>query len=124
MENGMKVKLFGVCVLSLLAPLNVWASPGDETPAWLQQAAAIKLPTYDRDVPAVVLVDASTTTIDADGRVNEVYNFAVRVLRREGREYAVGQVGYIPDIGKVKDLSARLVRGKGQPKRYATDDEV
>jgi transglutaminase-like putative cysteine protease len=124
MEYGMKIKLFGVCVLSLLATLNVCGSPGDETPVWLQQAAAIKLPSYDRDVPAVVLVDDSTTTIDADGRVNEVYNFAVRILRREGRDYAVGQVGYIPDIGKVKDLRAWLVRENGETKRYGKDDVV
>jgi hypothetical protein len=89
-----------------------------------QQAVALKVPTYDKDVPAVVLVDEQSTTIGSDGKVNEVYNFAVRILRREGRAYAVGQVGYIPDIGKVKDFRAWLIRAAGEPKRYGKDDFV
>src|SRR5689334_8024649 len=90
--------------LILFVAVSASAAPGDETPPWVQQAVAIKVPTYEKDVPAVVLVDESMTNIGADGRINEVYNYAVRILRREGREYAVGHVGYIPDIGKIKDF--------------------
>lgn len=119
----MKVWLIGILSLLLLAT-SANAAPGDETPAWLQQAAAIKLPAYDKDVPAVVLLDESTTTVDSDGRLNEVYNYAVRILRREGRDYASGQVGYIPDISKVKELRAWLIRPSGETKRYGKDDSV
>ena len=111
-------------ILVLLIAVPASAAPGDETPQWVQQAGAIKVPAYDKDVPAVVLVDESTTTIGSDGRTNEVYNYAVRILRREGREYASGHVGYIPDIGKIKEFKAWLIRPSGETKRYGKDDIV
>ena len=117
------MKLSLVCLFGLLlfaAPVS--AAPGDEAPPWVQQAVAIKVPTYDKDVSAVTLVDDSVTTIEADGRVSEVYNYAVRILRREGRDYAVGHVGYIPDIGKVKEFRAWLIRPGSEPKRYGKDE--
>ena len=100
------------------------ATSGDEAPVWVQQAAAIKVPAYDKDVPAVVLVDDSVTTIDSDGRITEVYNYAIRILQREGREYAKGGVSYVPDVEKVKDLRAWLIRPNNQTKRYGNDDTV
>jgi len=120
----MRKHLPGICFLVMLSALSVNASPGDDVPSWLQQAASVKLSAYDKDVPAVVLVDDGTINIDADGHVNRVYNFAVRILRREGREYAVGHVGYIPDIGKVRELRAWLIRANGEIKRYGKDDIV
>jgi len=119
------MKVFLIALLGLLvfaAPAT--AAPGDETPPWVQQAVALKVPTYDKDVPAVVLVDEQTTTVGSDGKINEVYNYAVRILRREGREFATGGVGYIPDIGKVKEFHAWLIRPSGEPKRYGKDDFV
>ncbi|HEY3580635.1 MAG TPA: DUF3857 and transglutaminase domain-containing protein, partial [Pyrinomonadaceae bacterium] len=105
------------------APVSA-AVTGDETPVWVQQAAAIKVPTYEKDVPAVVLVNEKTTTIDSDGRITETLNYAVRILLREGREFAMGHVVYHADSGKVKDLHAWLVRPNNQTKRYGSDDTV
>jgi len=109
-------------LLFLVAPVQAMA--GDDTPSWVQQAAALKVPSYDKDIPAVVLVDDSTTTIDAQGYVTEVYKYAVRILKREGREYAAGGVGYIPDIAKIKDFRAWLVRPSGEIKRYGKDETI
>jgi transglutaminase-like putative cysteine protease len=120
------MKSFLITLIALFVfalPANA-AVAGDDTPGWVQQAVAIKIPVYDKDVPAVVLVDDSVVTIDSDGRINEVYNYAVRVLQREGREYANGGVGYIPDVEKVNDLKGWLVRPSGQIKRYGKDDTV
>ena len=120
----MKLKLMNATLLLLLSFGCVSAAPGDETPAWLQQAAAIKLPTYDKEVTAAILLQDSTVTIDSDGRVNEVYNFAVRILRKEGRDYAAGHAIYIPDVSKVKELRAWLIRPSGEVKRYGKDETV
>jgi hypothetical protein len=109
-------------LLLLLAPAQAMA--GDEVPTWVQQAAALKLPVYDRDVSAVVLVDDSTTTVDAQGYVTEVYKFAVRILKREGRSYAEGDVGYIPESAKIKDFRGWLVRPSGDTKRYGKDETI
>ena len=120
----MKALLFGLLLLFVfVAPANATVT-GDETPAWVQQAAAMKVPTYDKDVPAVVLVNEKTTTIDSDGRITEVLNYAVRILQREGREYAMGHVFYHGESGKVKELHAWLVRPNNQTKRYGSDDTV
>ena len=99
-------------------------APGDETPAWVQQAATMKIPVYDKDVPAVVLLSEQSTTVSSDGKTNEVFNFAVRILRREGREWAEAGVGYVPDSSKVKDFRAWLIRPNGETKRYSKDDIV
>ena len=118
------MKLFVVTILGLLfvvAPAKA-AVAGDEAPPWVQQAAAMKVPAYDKDVPAVVLVNERITTIDGDGRINETVNYAVRILQREGREYASGHVLYLTDGGKVKDLRAWLVRPNNQTRRYGNND--
>lgn len=99
------------------------AAPGDETPQWVQQAVALKVPTYEKDVPAVVLVQDKSITIGSDGKINEVYNYAIRILRREGREFAVGHAVYTPE-SKVKEFRAWLIRPAGEPKRYGKDDIV
>ena len=66
----------------------------------------------------VVLVDETTVTVSDDGRVTKTSNYAIRILQREGREEAVGEVGYIPETGKVKGLYAWLIRPNGEVKRY------
>ena len=113
-----------ILVVLLLAAPALAAPAGDETPAWVQQAVSIKVPGYDKDVPAVVLVDESNTTISQDGKVNEVYNYAIRVLRREGREFAGASVGYLPDISKVKEFRAWLIRPGSETKKYGKDHTV
>ena len=121
----MNIKLiFGTLLLLLLSTAYVTAAPGDETPSWLQQAVSLKVPTYDKQVSAVVLVDDSTVSIDPDGRVNEVYNFAVRILQKEGRDYAAGHVSYIPDTSKVKDFRAWVIRSSGEVKRYGKVETI
>lgn len=117
-----------LCLVSVLGLLilttTVAAAPADDMPSWLQQAVEIKAPLYEKDVPAVVLVDDSQIIIGSDGKQNESYNYAVRILRREGRGYAVGDVNYLPNISKVKDFRAWLIRPGGVIKRYGKDDTM
>ena len=115
--------LIGLIGLLMFA-VPVSAAVADETPPWVQKAVAIQVPTYDKEVPAVVLVDESTTSIGPDGKITEVYNFAVRILRREGRDYCEGNVGYIPDISRVKEFRAWLIRPGGDTKRYGKDETL
>ena len=119
------MRLWLISVLGLLVLATpVAAAAGDDTPSWVQQAAQIKTPPYDKDVQAVVLVDESQMIIASDGKQNESYNYAVRILRREGRGYAVGQVSYLPNISKVKDFRAWLIRPDGAIKRYGKDETM
>ena len=117
----MRLRILGlVLLLFVLAPVGKASS--DDAPAWLTQAASLKVPTYDKEVSAIVLVNEDTRSVNEDGRVTNVHSYAVRILRREARGRAVAHVGYIPDTGKVKDFHAWLIRENGTVKRYGKDD--
>ena len=110
---------------SLLAFAAVTALAGsDSPPSWLQQAAATNPPTYDKDVPAVVLVNDQKVTVSEDGRVITTRMYAVRVLIREGREYALAREIYQTDTGKVREMHAWLIRPSGPVKSYGKDETV
>src|SRR5450432_734948 len=87
-------------ILLFAAPVFAF---GDDAPDWLRQAAAVKLPTYDKDVPAAVLQDEQTVTVSNDGKTTTVTTFAVRVLIREGRVFARAEEVYLTNSGKVKE---------------------
>ncbi|HKS09241.1 MAG TPA: DUF3857 domain-containing protein [Pyrinomonadaceae bacterium] len=120
----MKLWLISILGLLLLVAPAKASVAGDEAPVWVQQAATLKVPSYEKEIPAVVLLNERITTIDSDGRITEVVNYAVRVLQREGREYAAGHVVYATDGGKVRELRAWLVRPGSATKRYGKDDIV
>src|SRR5262249_21739951 len=122
-NSELRLRVSGLALLLCAVTVNGRAA-SDDTPPWLTQVAAIKVPSYDKEVSAVVLVDDATVTVNEDGRVTEIYNFAVRILRRDGRGHAVARVGYIPATGKVKEFKAWLLRDNGTVKRYGKDDIV
>jgi len=107
--------------------LIVCSSPslaGDELPIWMRDAAARKPETYDKKVPAVVLVDESTVTVGEDGRTTTVATYAVRILNREGRHEAIARESYATDTGKVKEFKAWLIRPSGAVKKYGKDETL
>ena len=81
----MRTWLIVIIALLLFAVPERAAVAGDEAPVWVQQAATLKVPSYDKEVAAVVLVNERMATVAADGRITETVNYAVRVLQREGR---------------------------------------
>ena len=100
------------------------ALAGDEPPAWLQQVARQQVPTYEKDVPAVVLQKEQHVSVSEDGRISTVTTYAIRVLVREGRELAVAREFYESDGGKVRDMHAWLIRPSGQIKKYGKDEII
>jgi hypothetical protein len=112
------------CLAVILFVFAAKANAGDEAPAWLQQAAALTVPTYDRDVTAVVLRDEANVIVDSDGKVSTVTRFAVRILTRDGRAYAKAQESYLTNAGKVKELHAWLIRANGFVKKFGSDQTL
>jgi hypothetical protein len=96
----------------------------DDPPNWLRQAVTIPVPTFDKKVSAVVLVDDSAITVGEDGQLMTVSTYAVRILNRDGRDEAVAAVGYETDMGKVRDFHAWLIRPSGQMKSYGKDEII
>lgn len=97
---------------------------GDDAPLWLQQAAKQPVPTYDKDVPAVVLQEEQRVTVSEEGKITTVTTYAVRLLLREGREFARASEFYENDAGKVKELKAWLIRANGTLKKYGADQTI
>ena len=112
----------GLCFLLVLSVSRVLAF--DDAPSWLQQAAALKVPVYERDTPAVVLQNDRQVTVSDDGKVTTVITYAVRVLIDEGRDHAVARAFYRSDAGKVREMRAWLIRPSTPVKRYGNDQIV
>lgn len=109
--------------LGVAAGASRAAVAGDKVPAWLQQAATQKTPNYPlKDMPAVLLYHEKILTVAEDGRVITTTNYAVRILRREGRRTAVARETYLTTTGKVKELRAWLARANGTTKKYGKDE--
>lgn len=109
-------------LLMMSAPLALAVE--DAPPAWLQQAAAATAPSYQKDVPAVVLYSEQVVTIAPDGRITTLKNYAVRILNRDGREYANAVEMYLTGSSKVREMRAWLIRGSGDVKKYGKEDTL
>jgi hypothetical protein len=111
--------LFGVLLLAAGVSL---AAPAEDAPQWLQQAAAIKVPTYEKDVPAVVLRTEQNIVLNSDGRLTTTTTYAVRILSREGRGFAEAVELYLTQSGKINEMHAWLIRPSGMVKKYGKDE--
>lgn len=113
----------GLCFLLIIVSSPALAV-GDEAPPWLQQAAALKVPAYEKDVSAVILQNERQVTVGEDGKVTTVITVAVRILHREGRDYAFASAVYNTEAGKVREMRAWLIRPSGPVKRYGKDEII
>ncbi len=108
--------------------LVVLAAPalavGDDIPTWLQQAAAVKTPAYDKDVPAVVLHHEQVVEVESDNRIKTTTSYAVRILTREGRGTAAAVASYLTGASQVKEIHAWLIRENGKVIKYGKDQTV
>lgn len=89
-----------------------------DVPAWMRQAASVGVPGYEKNVPAVVLHDEQQVTLDSQGRLVTVENFAVKLLSSEGRGYAVARAYYLVSSGKIRDIEGWLLRPDGSTKVF------
>jgi transglutaminase-like putative cysteine protease len=110
-------------IIALISFLAI-AAVADDAPAWLRQAASSAIPTYDKNVPAVVLLDESRVTINDEGKVKTVNLYAVRILTKEGRSAARARELYQTDTGKMRELKAWLIRPAGRVIEYGKKDYV
>ena len=102
--------------LVFIASLNIFG--GDSAPGWLRQAASIRPPSFEKEVSAVVLHNETQVTLENEGRMVTVENYAVKILTREGRRNAVATAFYLVSSGKVRSIEAWLIRPDGTVKEY------
>lgn len=101
----------GLALAALLAVGGVEVARGADLPEWLLAAARQPTPALPAGAPALVLLDETIYSIDADGRVVCDHRYAVRVLSRSGSEHARGEVGYLDKRDAVRSTAAWLLRG-------------
>jgi hypothetical protein len=117
-------RLITICLFLLaVGPVSVFAA-GDEVPGWLSSAAALKHPTYAKDVPAVVLHDEKIVSVNSDGNLKITSYYAVKILIREGRYFARADEIYLTNTSKVTELKAWLIRADGTTKKYGKDETL
>jgi hypothetical protein len=119
MLKKLLVSIFLVACLQAVA-----AAKSDEAPAWLRQAASITGATYGKDVHAVTLHNESRKTVEEDGRITTVTYHAVRILTREGRDYAEAHEVYTNGSGNVKEMRAWLLRPSGEVRVYGKKEII
>jgi hypothetical protein len=107
-----------ICLLTFILIIALNALGGDAPPAWMKQAASGSLPTYEKDVPAVALLDEKQVAYNGSGTLVTSENYAVKILTREGRREAVARAYYLVSSGKVREIEAWLIRPDGSVKNY------
>jgi hypothetical protein len=103
-------------LLSVAAPL--WAS-SNSVPDWVRTAAQQPLPTLPESTKAVVLLDDQTYTVDAKGQAVVHERQVIKILRPQGRDFAIPEVGYDKD-SKVLSFHAWSIDPAGH--EYAVKD--
>jgi Domain of Unknown Function with PDB structure (DUF3857)/Transglutaminase-like superfamily len=94
------------------------ARAGNDVPGWLRQAASVTPPAYEKDVPAVVLLDDEHVSLSGDAKLVTEDNYAIKLLTREGRHFAMAEAYYLASTGKVRDIMAWFIRPDGTTKTY------
>ncbi len=115
------LKRFTISHLIISALVLVFAADAfadDTPPNWLKQASSVQVPAYDKEVTAVVLHNEQQITLGSDGKLTTVTNYAVRVLVREGRDYAMAHASYLVSSSNVRDIEAWLIRPNGTTRNY------
>ncbi len=128
MKMKFRSHLFASFLVVLAVSAAAFAGGDDKAPAWLEQAAKATVPTYQvKDVPAVVLLNEESVSVDASGMMTVTDRFAVKILTRGGRNFAAAAAEYLQSSDKVRDIHAWLIRPGRPVKAYgkeATIDQI
>jgi Domain of Unknown Function with PDB structure (DUF3857) len=75
-----------------------------DAPSWMHAVANAPLPTYDSKTNAVLLYSEDVTTVMPDGKMKGIERRVYKILRPEGREYAVAHahVGHDTHVGSMR----------------------
>ena len=111
----MRRSIYFAIALAIFTTIALADSP---PPGWMSQAAKSTQPTYKKDVPAVVLFEEQQLALGTDGKLVTTENYAVKLLSREGKDYAVARAIYLVSSGKVRSIEAWLIRPDGTTKSY------
>lgn len=111
--NPLTIRL---AVLVPLAAALLAATPGasaDNAPDWLRAAAQQKLPDYDKETNAVILLDETQTTVRDNGEIDTLHRGAIRILREDAKRQFGGMGVPFDKDTKVSYLKAWTIEANG-----------
>jgi hypothetical protein len=97
---------------------------GEDAPPWLATAAAQDVSRVDPKAPGVVILDDGVVSFSPEGVKTITSRWAIRILKREGRERANARQPYETETQKVTDFRAWLIRPDGRVKKYGKGETV
>jgi len=89
------------------------AKAANSAPDWLRTAAQEKLPDYDKETVAVILLDETQTTVHDNGEIDTLHRIAIRLLRPEAKEEYGGISVHFDKDEKVAYLKAWTIEANG-----------
>ena len=96
----------------------IWVPPSvlaaDTAPDWLRAAAQEKVPEYDKDTDAIILLDETQTTVQNNGEIDSLHRVAIRLLRPEARNHYGGVTVPFDKDTKVSYVKAWTIESNGQ----------
>jgi Domain of Unknown Function with PDB structure (DUF3857) len=105
--------LYFCALFAALACLPSPAIAGDSAPDWMRAAAQQKLPDYDKDTIAVILLDETQTTVHDNGQIETLHRAAIRLLRPQAKEDYGGIAVPFDKDEKVLSLKAWTIEPSG-----------
>jgi hypothetical protein len=108
---------------AVIAGFSLLVSPNRgfaDAPAWMRAAANMPLPSYDEKTDAVLLYAEDVTTVTSDGKRKGTTRRVYKILRPEGKEYALAW-GYVGQDSKIGSIHAWCIPKQG--KDYEVKDK-
>jgi hypothetical protein len=94
-----------------------------DAPVWMHAAASAPLPTYDAKAKAVLIYSEDVTIVLSDGKMKGIERRAYKILRPEGREYAVAEA-YIDHDSRVGSMKGWCIPQQGKDYEVKDKDAV
>jgi hypothetical protein len=120
-------RTISLALAGAVALLACFAAPtvaADSAPEWLRAAAREKLPDYDKDTVAVILLDETQVTVRDNGEIDSLHRGAIRLVRPEARrEYGGIAVNFDKDT-KISYLKAWTIEANGHEIAVGEKDSI
>lgn len=120
--NAIPLVLLALACFGWFAPRALAA--GEGAPDWLRAAAQEKLPEYDKDTKAVVLLDETQTTVHDNGDIETLHRGAIRLLLPQARQDYGGMVIDFDKETKIESLKAWTIESNGHEVAVGEKDAV
>ncbi|MFZ0978837.1 MAG: DUF3857 and transglutaminase domain-containing protein [Candidatus Acidiferrales bacterium] len=121
--NSIRVALLVVMALACCFAPRAKAADSS-APDWLRAAAQEKLPAYDKDTVAVILLDETQTTVQSNGEIDTRHRMAIRLLRPESRrDYSSLDVRFDKDT-KISYMKAWTIEANGHELAVGQKDMI